>query len=539
MAGIPSYSDWMNNTNAGAFHRRGSLLRDLDEKIKQRRDIPTIRAALKRYLQNESEDSALRNRTGMVDQLIKAVGLGPRDTGDDFDVIAYNGPVPDVKEPKPSLPESAPPPPRVDPRLEQEAQALNKVLTPRIIAGLQKWKGLHKTYHDRVGYKNSLMTKMASMSGDLKSLRSDIQHKLHSTQMELKEALEQGIDKFKERHRAQAADVEFKITMAKSVFEAIETLPFPLSVVGKVGKAVAGALTVDTQWTGYELTIPTPDTLKGKIQQASEAINRMRTMNIATSEIKNPESFKIHFLEIFNEHKKSILDEFEKAESSISDDARRSALAQKFFENLRAFESKTDLNIVSVARERLIGRLGDSIKQQFEPFLRMPRVDIEKARAFVTLQLIADYAIYNVCKLEKGEHIKTMQASDLAAKGKELGKPFIDFLASKEAGFIIKFKEKSGTSVGIYAGGQIPWDESTNHAIAVMLFLEWFQRTINPFKLFHPQIDYDEFHKMISEYIRNLGLAMKRYETTEYGFKTTSSVESVHRDVSDAMTGRG
>ncbi len=529
MSNIPSYSDWLNNTSAGVFSRRGPFLKALDEKIQHRRDISTIKAALEDYLAHEEVGS--RNGTGMIDKLIAAVGLGATATGNDFGVIALgmNEAIPDVIEPPNPIP-VAPPPVEVpvDPWLESQVeQAFTIEITPadqaRPLIDFQARRDIKG---------NALAIKLTSMNSDLMQLELVISRKLVLICQYFTLAIQQGLEKFKELHLADAQDKQFQITVAKGIFSAIEALPFPLSVLGKVGGALASMADVDTNWGGYKVTIPSPGGVKGAVAEAAQTFKDKTTLNVQTGKLANHANTMTSFIQAFNSYKDDVLKNLEQKRKVIGDDPSRNRLVQGVlskFKNTRNLNAK-DLNEVSVevgSKIRTIDQLVRGIKKQFKPLEDMPAVDIDELRIWMTVQMIADYAMTGLCDNDNTP-IKNMTASDLGGKG--FGEPFAKFLYSDEVK-ILQLKETTGATVAIYAGGRIPWEGRLYDVIAVMLFLEWFQRNINPFDLLRPDVTTVKFRKYITDYIKQLGIAMEKYQDKSFFRKTVSSVQDVNAHI--------
>ncbi len=528
MSNIPSYTDWLNNTSGGVFSRRGPFLRSLDEKIQQRRDIPTIKAALEDYLARE--DVGPRNGTGMIDKLIAAVGLGPKATDSDFGVISLgiSETIPDVIEPPNPIPVSPPVVVPVDPWLESEVE---KVFTIEITPADQA-RPLIDIQARRDIRGNELAIRLTSMNSDLIQLELEIRDRLVRNCINFTLAIQQGMEKFKELHLADAQDKQFKITIAKGIFGALESLPFPLSVLGKAGGALAGMADVDTNWGGFKVTIPSPGGIKGAVEKAAKIFKDTTTLNVQTDKLTNHAGMMEGFIRAFNKYTDDVLKNLEEKRKAIGNDASRKKLVQGVlskFQNARNLNTR-DLREVSIevgSKLRTIDQLVKGINKQFEPLKRMPPIDIGELRLWITVQLIADYAMTGLCDNDNIP-IKNMTASDLGGKG--FGEPFAKFLYSNEIK-ILELKETSGTTVATYARGRIPWEGRLYDVIAVMLFLEWFQRNINPFDLLRPDVTSGQFRKYISDYIKQLGIAMEKYQDKSFFRKTVSSVQDVNTHI--------
>lgn len=535
---IPSYSDWLNNTSGGFLSIRGPKLKALDELIRQQRraNDPALRDALSDYLAHE--DVGNRNRTLMIDRLISAVGLD-KGFGDgldsNFGVINLDSPsgqlswdsIPVVIEPPSPIP--IPVSPQVDIPLDPWLQSdVENVFTVEITPA-DKARPVVDIQARREVKVNTLATKLTSMNSDLMQLEVEIRFKLLLGCQYFTLALHQGMEKFKELHRLDAQDKMFKVTIVKGIFGVLESLPFPLSALGKAGGAIAGLAQVDTDWAGFKVTLPTPSGIKDRvIDAAATTFRNYSTINVQTSQLANHADTMVSFINDFDSYADVVINQLKAERSVIDNDSKRSSFARKLSTKLQSIDNVRQMGIPLGECLAKIDKLVRGINRQFDPLRRMPPVDVKEAQYWVTVQLIADYAMTGLCDNENTP-IKAMAPKDLG--GKVFGESFINFLASKEIG-VLKIRETSFSSEAIYQGGQIPWDNRYYDVIALMLFLEWFQRKINPFDLLRPGFTAERIRGDISSYIRQLGIAMKAHATTTtLGYKIASSVEGVHTQV--------
>jgi hypothetical protein len=513
---IPSYTDWLNNTSGGVFSARSPHLKALDELIKQRRSESEIKAALENYL--ALEDVGRRNNTGMIDKLIDAVGLGVQDTGSDFGVTT----IPDVMEPPSPIPAAPPEEVTADSSFDNEVKRLFsiEITQEQSVAPVIDIQARRDTKY------NALSNKLISMNSDLMQLELEIRHKLGMSCQYFILSLQQGLEKFKELHRLDAEGKQFKITIAKGIFQAMESLPFPISAVGKLGGAIAGLAQVDTTWSAYKVELPTPDGVEGAIKEAAKKFKDLTTVNVQTDKLANHADKITEFIKAFNNYTDDVINNLTQERSAIANDSKRSKLARNVLEQLKTTSNLNDMGIIVGRQQMIIDKLVKNINKKFDPLRRMPPIEISEVRMWITVQLIADYAMTGLCDNDNIS-IKNMTANDLGDKS--FGDSFVDFLRSNEVQILEK-RETSGTSAAIYQRGRIPWDGRPYDVIAVMLFLEWFQRNINPFDLLRPNVNQSQFKKYISDYIRQLGVAMQAHEarTTFKRSKTVDNVEAVH-----------
>ncbi len=235
-----------------------------------------------------------------------------------------------------------------------------------------------------------------------------------------------------------------------------------------------------------------------------------------------------------NKFSEDIVTRFEAMRSSISTDAARNRLVAGVQRNLQNTRNLRDVSVDVGAKLASIDKLGKGIKQQFQPLKMMAPVDIEAVRRWVTVKMIADYASTGLCDNDT-KPIKTMTADDLGDVN--FGEAFAKFLYSDEIQ-ILQLRRKSGTSASIYQTGRIPWAGGRPYdKIGLMLFLEWFQRNINPFDLIRPNVKEDQFKNQIKIYIRNLGTAMSASKKATWGGMGSETISSL-QDVNTALDSR-
>jgi hypothetical protein len=164
---------------------------------------------------------------------------------------------------------------------------------------------------------------------------------------------------------------------------------------------------------------------------------------------------------------------------------------------------------------REISAMGQEIAAKFQNFTSLTRVDPHQVGIWVTIQFIADYALNG---LFDGQDVRQMTASDLA--NKTLGNEFVRFLASDEVG-ILHLNPVSGQSATYYENGKIPWDDRPTHRVSIFLYLDWMNRTLNPFELFDSNTTPAKFREWSSSYIWRLGRAIEQVkETHMFGHNT-------------------
>jgi hypothetical protein len=355
-----------------------------------------------------------------------------------------------------------------------------------------------------------LLRKIDALYTDLVQLKGQVNAKLQQAEVHFLECVKKGFKDFRELHRLAADDTAFTVSLIGHAFGALSKMPFPFSVVGAIGKAAVGLAKVDTHWSSLTVEMPSPGGFTGKIQKQVAAFNEFRTVNVSPTKLEGQEQLVFRFFGFFSTLKDTVDATFESETAGISDEAKRLALFNKRISAIGQNPSTAEVQRHLQLATNEITDLGQGIKTQFAPLAKLAQMKYEQTAIWVTVQLIADYAVTGLCA---GKDVTTMTVAELGKVN--FGAPFAKFLASDDVG-LLKLKESSGDSRGIYSVGRIPWNGSSNHVIAVMLYLDWFRRTLNPFDLLRQEVTPTHFRHWSAAYIQNLGSAMAAHKATAF-----------------------
>lgn len=522
MADIPSYDEWMSETAGAFYERRNDLLRALDLAIKNYHlrgrnavDRAIVGKALAVYVddhqQRKREDSwkhSIRNKRGALERLMLAF---------------VKGPVPKVPEPsKPPRPMPTPAAPHIrvgcpiakelldELHVELHSQFDHMQRTP-----LQSILGPHKT---------TLETALVSLATDLNLLYCKVRSALERTRNNYIEAMHSGFDTFEALHKGDAEDISFKLSIASKVFEAMQALPFPLSTIGKVGGAAVGLANVEAysgNHSAIDVSIPRPDDFKNAVSKAAEQFKEFRTVNVDSKKLSDLAGTKGKFRQCFTNYELSLETFWQKETQSIDDRRKRQKLAAQLVSDCLAklrIDAEMHMRIITLRDE--IDARGKTISAEFDDFTNLDVIDHTQVGIWITVSLIADYAVSGLCGLESGQKITNLTASDLASK--RFGQKFAEFLASDDVG-LLDLKTGGRKSAEIYEEGRIPWDGHPTHIVAVLLYLDWMKRTLNPFDLFSQTSSVKDFREQSKIYIQRLGKVIQQHhETHWYGHNTVT-----------------
>lgn len=363
-----------------------------------------------------------------------------------------------------------------------------------------------------------VLARLGGMYTDLGIFKGRLNQKLATTLSNFTFCVQAGFNKFKELHRLDAEDLDFNLTIAKGIFSALEALPFPFSMIGKAGGAVAGQLETHKTFGSFVLTVPTPGGFKQACKDKIAGVMSYKVLNVSPKKLKDQDGVIFEFIDYFNQFNGAIDQAWDIQLSSIDDVVKREKLVSTRLGEIKASTVPAEVDRQVEEVKTSIQSLKDEIKKQFRDLEQFQPVAPQGTSIWITVGLIADYAIDGLCG---GKDVKTMTI-------KELGKirfssAFAQFLYSEEVG-ILALKTTTGQSKAFYGRGQIPWDGSANHIIATMLYLDWFKRNHNPLELFAQKVKTAHYRMWSADYIRNLGAAMMAHKAT--AFETTAQLDA-------------
>lgn len=568
------YEDWLRKTSAGSFSFRSAKLKALDDAIRvfdrhagvesaTKAQADAIRTALLDYIAEEEARAGAeawkrgaRNNDRIIESLVTAMGLdADRGLIDVVQAFRWDEQiVPAV--PEPTIPEPPPEKPIViDMNLEARAARIEPSMSvpqspvgfeaPSVVQRTPKVEPAERVARpsrrplgpmptELVGHALSeewVLTEVTGLQVDLTNLRIDFESNLTHSVNGFADGVDLGYSKFKELFTANAEAISFKLSLVKSAFGALEAAPFPFSVVGKIGKAVVGMAQVDTKFTEVRNTLPTPAGIVGKMEQAGVAFNRFRTVNVSPGDLTSHGQLKSVFRSQVTTFREGLKTAFQNEVRAIDDRQKRRTLAEQL-------AADTPGNPAAARHEinRFLDEIKTNIRKVFKSFLDRQGPTAERVSNWIALQMIADYAITGLCgfadedKEEASRRLKRMTVKDLGKKG--FGDEFARFMACPELN-IVQLKNNSGESYDIWVSARIPWDGSANHIVAVILFLDWYRRSLNPFDLLTGVRDEGHFRYWTRQYIGSLGNVM-----IEHKKKAVETVDQLAGPLNDEIRNR-
>jgi hypothetical protein len=561
------FEDWLEKTSAGVFAVRSAPLKTLDQALRtydraasmhmaNEAHLLAVRDALLKFIAAEDARSGMeswkrssRNRDRIIEDLVTAVGLGVTADHNDVQAFAWDeAMVPEVSEPELD-PIVLPPVPQIDPQLEARAKRLTA--GPEARGGLTPSKlpqelapptptvspypspqahqlarrpprlpsrseGVAPAELAPLSPSDASVThvrvEVESLNSDLIRLAGTFSEKLNADRSYYANCVTKGFKDFKDLHALESEAINFKLSLAKSAFEALKAAPFPFSILGSIGAAVVGQFKADTEWTSLRVELPTPAGIMGTIEGAGKAFKEATTVGVSPGALNSQETVINTFLLHVENFRQDMKKGFEERIKPLDNWDNRRVLAQQLAADAMRTNVDPRENALTFLR-----RIGDDISRLFDEFLRLSQSGLDDVSAWITVQMIADYALTGVCK---DKDVKQMTVGELG--GMAFGDPFARFLATPIVD-VVRLKDKSGASADIYSGGKIPWNGSANHKIAIFLYLDWFRRNINPYLMLTGALHPRQVNHYSQEYIWNLGSAMKTHKAT--AFKNVQGIQ--------------
>ncbi len=524
MGNIPSHADWMKSTEGGFFDSRSDLLKAVDTAIlgyntqgKTPELLGRIRSTLEAYISEhqrrktpEAWKQSIRNQKGAVVSLRLAVT--PVE-------------VPIVQDPEPIV--VPPPEPRPVPVVRNPAAVA-------MMAELNRELQYANTtpFHVQQTAQNvELEGALNSLATDLGTLYTDISTGFGETRRSFFRVLDVASTQFIGLHQDDAKAIDAKLSIAKSVFDAMKVLPFPLSAIGGIGGAVTGALKTKTfvRAANYvPVGVPTAEGMEKTVMDAAQKFDTLRTMNVKPENLSlSLPKMTSDFSTAFNQFEDTLRASWAKETEPVSDRSKRKALALAMVGTSttgRGITTASEMKIRTAVLRKDIDQQGRAIEAHFASFKGRGNVlDHEECVKWVVVRLIADYAISGLCE---SKDVTLMSASELG--GKAFGQKFAEYLADTPLQLL---KTKYEKSSDVWKEGKIPWKGHPTHTVGVMLYLDWVRREVNPFLLWDPTIaSAQTFQEKSAEYIRRLGAAIEiHHETHMLGHNTVTSVQDVAR----------
>lgn len=488
---IPSYDEWMKLSDGGFFSTRNAYLDAVDKavaayhkggKTNELRD--NIKACLLSYISNYESRKAGGVNSWQKSTFNSRQGLS-------LLLESVTPPLPAILPQVKEDPPPPPPPPAPVPILpvrqpnpfivavQKDLDTLNQKYTPTSVGDMRNEKAM-------------LLSAINNLAMDLERLNRGMGSSIERCRNNYVRAMKKGYQTFENLHNKDADNIEFKLSLAMKVFEAMKDLPPPLSAVGTLGAGIAGQLKVE-RYSGHAdalaLKVPEAQGMMKSIQDLAEKFDEAKTLNVAPSKMGGYGNFEAQFELLFRSFENKVDQAWKEQTKIVFDANARTKLASELAQaTTKPFNSGQPTP--GIINQRALGVVRDlndrirDIQTLFNPVtLLRDSVNLEQAAAWVCLQFICDYALSGLCGVGDKKSFRDMKASELAAKG--LGDPFIDFL-DQHIGVIEKDKvgaEGKRKSKEIFASGKIPWQGHPAHKVAVFMYLDWAQRSLNPMKL--------------------------------------------------------
>jgi hypothetical protein len=527
---IPTYEVWMQKTAGAFYERRNAYLQGLDSAIQaytQSGRTESARQGVRQALDEYLADHQRRKGDDSWKQSVRNKNRALEDLRDEF----YRLPVPPVAPP----PEPTPPPPPIqppsivrDPATRATLEALMERRKPIMV---QRVQAVNQA-------ETALLTKVNSISIDLTGLLARILAASERARNEFFNASNTAFDTFEDLHKKDAQDIDFKLSIARKIFEAMEGLPFPLSYVGKAGSAVTGALKTETfqgSTNVLQTTTPVSSALVEKAKAAAASFDDLRTLNVAPSKLTvGRSSFQNDFRSAFRSFETELDQSWKKSlEKILNDEARRAFVSDLMSSSETQMQiGPSDMSGTLWWTNR-VSKMGDeftamknTIEGNFREFSNLNLISYNEVARWIVVLLIADYAVSGICG---GRDMTQMSAAELSDKA--FGDAFVNFLADPAVG-IVQIKTTSGQSAGIWEAGKIPWQGHPNHKVGLLLYLNWARTSLNPFKFFNRQDTPEAFMLRSQTFIKRLGAAIRANEVSHLiGHKTIDDLGAVVRAV--------
>jgi hypothetical protein len=528
---ITSYEEWMRLSAGSLFSTRNAYLVEVDKAIKnyhkegqtpeRRKDI---KECLESYIYNYESRKAggvnsWKNSTFNSHQALSRL----------FDAVSSSGSEkPIVQEdpivPKPKLATRSTTLFQPRPHLDQIKVGLSNLR--RVIpsskpeASLYQIDQMRQNQNQMRRNQNSAIAiYVNSLNTDLQGCRTDVIAAMLKCKTNYMAGMGAGYATFTNLYNKDADNKEFKLSVAKKVFEAIGSLPPPINSVGMVGGIIVGQLKVNHingPANALEVKIPDPTGLMKAILDANNIIEKHTTVNALPSTFAECNN---NFRSVFEKFEVSVMNAWDSHTAIIATTQAREILIGQLVEVSRKEfygglpdQHQIDLSTTRIKNE--LDALAKEMRDKFKDVIAIKNIgnNDNEVAVWVCMQFIVDYALNGVLGVVDSAGFEKMEASVLEAK--DIGEPFIDFL-DHHVGVIQRDKITTGgreKSQDIFAKGKIPWQGHPSHKVALFMYLEWAQRHINPMDLITKSLTNDrspnDFREKSTAYIKKLGLAI-------------------------------
>ena len=331
-----------------------------------------------------------------------------------------------------------------------------------------------------------------------------------------------------------AAEVQSRINLASSMFGALESGPFPISLIGNIGSAVCSRLHVDTSIPQtrevgprqyFNAEIPFVEKVNRKLQSASESVDELTRLGVNAHELSSAASLG------------NQLDQTMTLSAQVMERVIREAIDEAYGHDLVDQEAKC-LAFVQAYRTRIYGpdanvplgtiegKITAAIQQLEEGVSRvitgfqsnLDSVNSEGLQPLVELWLYAQY----MAILAPDDEIDSVTIPD----------SLIGRLENSPHELILRKSRKHNQSARIYSEQKkIPWSAHPNHKGALVLFFRWFRREVNPFHVASGRLTVAMVQSEMRTTIARIGRAIGDHRITRRMRHDRANWSAVRRDL--------
>lgn len=345
-------------------------------------------------------------------------------------------------------------------------------------------------------------------------------------------AVDAAYTNYAETFKAEAKRIQKNVNTAKSLFKALESAPFPFSLVGTIGRAMCEQLHADSEipeivgskpqvfQTGGD---PLLARLQTQLSDVSDWYQEITRLGARAGDLTNSASLHAIVSASINTTKSYVHTAFKRLVDSAWGDGATASRNQAFeflrSVDLRNYTNKAQqiMRVVSLVNQRqedtkraIDGAFGATQFRSQEEM--MPFVELflygQWFESLFHQQVPATHGA-------SAQSVLTSVANTIAGKVHELpGVPpdLVNQLANDRLD-IVKLKSGKGQSETIFSQSHIPWEAGhPNHKTALIYFFAWYRVTINPFDILTGRMDPEAARESMRQYIQRLGTAIKGSE---------------------------
>jgi hypothetical protein len=510
---ISSYDDWMKDTAGSFYESRNEYLRALDQAIrnyhaggKTRSLKDAVAQSFNKYIRNHSDRKAEARGAESWKTSVRNKNHALENLKAEFEAVL----LPDFSGP--TVPQVTPiPRPFLGPPIKKPF-----VLTRDSNIGRQlisKGQNAHLRVITLSGSKNSarILSAWTTTKSDLtKNFALHVNTSL-GVFTTLQTAAMGAYEEYTKFVSEAAQETQAKIDLAKSIFEALESGPFPLSVVGKVGAQVCGLLKVaDTISQGRQLgekqyfdqKKPYLDQFISEINSIKNFAEKLVEVGVSTESL----SSRATLFSTLDKAKNKSIEFANKVFDKVLTETYGDGPVQterKINEFLTGMRGQISSNGGDAALDDFARLVITKIEQEYRSNIdyikqhkSFTQIEADDLQPYIELQLFAEYMAVKV----------PSSAVDLDV---EIPAALIARLESPAFGLLLRKNDKGQTAQIYSVHSKIPWDDHPKHRGAIILFLRWYKKNVNPFKIAVGTTSKVDTDKTMREAITQIGNALQ------------------------------